>query len=250
MTQRRQVLAGLAGTALTGLACAGHTQPAAAPTREELRPSVLSIGVSRYDHIPDLPSAVLDASLIAATFLRLGFRVTLLSNPTQTEFMQGLARFGAQAGNSPLALAYVAAHGGMLNGFGHFFFKDSRTIDDRVPETVLLQAMNAQPRQKILFLDSCRLSPIEGKFTQKGTEHYRAGIHVNYASQPGAPAIDGDNGHSPYASALQQVLETPGLEMPELSRRLRLNVLQATRGLQIPWDRSSLIMPVVLNPLS
>lgn len=187
---------------------------------------------------------------MAAVFVSLGFRVSMLINPTRAEFMRGLARFGAGAGNAPLTLTYAAAHGGMLNGQSHLFFKDSRTIADRVPETVLLQAMNSQPRQKILFLDSCRESPISGQDDVAPTEQYRAGIHVSYAAQPGAPAIDGENGHSPYANALQAALEMPGLDMFEISRRVRLQVLRATNGLQIPWDRSSLVLPLVLNPAS
>lgn len=186
---------------------------------------------------------------MAAVFMSLGFRISLLINPTKAEFLNGLARFGAEGrGNMPLMLAYVAAHGGMMNGQSHMFFKDSKSVLDRVPETVLLQAMNGQPRQKVLFLDSCRESPILGANSEVSTEQYRAGIHVSYAAQPGAPAIDGENGHSPYANALQQALVIPGLDLFEVSRRVRLQVLSATNGLQIPWDRSSLVLPVVLNP--
>lgn len=181
--------------------------------------------------------------------MALGFRVSILINPTKTEFLNGLAHFGATVGAAPLALAYVAAHGVMMSQ-SQLFFRDGRTLADRVPETVLLQAMNRQPRQKILFLDSCRENPISPSEEPVQSQQYQAGIHVSYASQPGAPAIDGENGHSPYANALQAALETPGLDIFELCRMVRLNVLQATNGLQIPWDRSSLVLPVVLNPRS
>lgn len=213
----------------------------------ELAPKILVVGVAKYDHIPDLPSAALDASLIALAFRKLGVDVTLQINPRRDEFLTKLAHFGATGAQNGLTMIYAATHGGMLNGQNHLFFKDSQSISDRVPETILLKAMNTLPRQKILFLDSCRESPIAGADTEHAVDQYRAGVHVSYAAQPGAPAFDGENGHSPYAHALQTALEIPGLDMFALSRRIRLQVMQQTGGLQIPWDRSSLISPVVLN---
>jgi len=239
---RRGFLAGLTGLAthaVGGKAAALSTQDTA---------SVLLVGVSEYDTLPVLPSAVRDAALMKVVFASLGFKTTMLINPTRDEFLYGLARFTHQSKSSSLMIAYAAAHGAMIGGQNHIFFKDSQTVEHRVPETVLLQAMNGQPRQKVLFLDTCRNSPLPNIQGQIDTSQYHAGTYVSYAAQPGAPAIDGKNGHSPYAKALQAALKTPNQTLSELSRRVRLDVLQETNGLQIPWERSSLLLPIILNP--
>lgn len=230
---------------MTGLAAGALLGPQVA--QAEQSPVALVVGVSDYDYVPALPSAVLDASLIGASFMSLGFRTSIMINVTKRNFLRGLARFRTKAADASLAVTYVAAHGTMLNGQGHVFLSDSQHLEDRVPESVILQAVNDKPRQKILFLDTCRESPILGAAPSTGLDQYRAGIHVSYATQPNAPAIDGDDGHSPYAKALQNALEIPGLHMSEINRRVRLSVLRETHGLQIPWERSSLVLPVILN---
>ena len=238
---RRDLLAGIAG-----MAAGGGLTPALAVGDQD--PSVLIVGVSEYDFLGLLPSAVNDAALMSDVFASLGFKTSLLINPSKSEFLYGLSKFSVESRNSPLMLAYIAAHGTTLGGQNQMFFKDSKSIEDRVPETILLQAMNGQPRQKILFLDTCRESPVSHAQQQVSVEQYRAGTHVSYAAQPGAPARDGESGHSPYASALRAALEKPGLDIFEVNRNVRLDVLRQTNGLQVPWERSSLVLPVVLNP--
>lgn len=237
---RRKVLAGF-----TGLAAGAHV--ARARPSIETAPSVLIVGVSTYDYLAPLPSAIRDAALMDGMFRSLGYQTTMLANPSKEEFLYGLAKFITTSKQSSLMLAYVAAHGAMLAGQNHIFFRDGRTIEDRVPETILLQAMNDQPRQKILFLDTCREAPISYAREYSDIKQYKAGTHVSYAAQPGAPAIDGQSGYSPYARALQDALKTPGLDISEINRKVRLRVLRETNGLQIPWERSSLLQPVILN---
>lgn len=236
---RRGLLAGLSASA-TQLQGAGQARPASVG-------AVLVLGVSQYDHLPDLPSAVLDAALIATTFDSLGFDVSLHINVARDAFLHHLARFQALSRDAPLVLVYVAAHGGLMGGQSYLFLKDASSMSDRIPETLLMGAVNVVPRQKILFLDCCRNSLLPGGADALGLGEYRAGVHVSYATQPDAAAFDGGAGHSPYAAALHAALQTPGLDVNAMTQRARLDVIRATNGLQIPWDRSSLIQSVVLN---
>jgi uncharacterized caspase-like protein len=59
-------------------------------------------------------------------------------------------------------------------------------------------------------------------------------------------ALDGDGRNSPFTTALLKHLSTPGLEIATLMRRVRADVIAATREKQVPWDHSSLIGEVVL----
>ena len=213
----------------------------------------LCIGITDYAHFPKLPSALPDANLIGRSLVALGFHASLVSNPSYDDFLLALAKFRLIAKGSSLAVLYIAAHGFMRDGQSHILASDSlHQVRSAIPESVLLRAISDQPRQKVLFLDTCRELP---EFSPNVTNDqvvdspYRAGVHVGYATQPQAPAFDGIEGHSPYAHALNQGLTVQGIELAELSRQVRLSVLQATSGAQIPWDKSSLLLPIVLNQM-
>jgi uncharacterized caspase-like protein len=63
---------------------------------------------------------------------------------------------------------------------------------------------------------------------------------VAYAARDGAVAEDGDAVHSPFTAALLQFIETPGLEINLLFRKVRDIVLLATGKRQEPFTYGSL----------
>ena len=68
------------------------------------------------------------------------------------------------------------------------------------------------------------------------------GTLVAYATAPGAVAIDGVGAsHSLYTKHLLANLETPGLPVEQLFKRVRVAVIQETKRLQVPWESSSLM---------
>ena len=73
---------------------------------------------------------------------------------------------------------------------------------------------------------------------------------IAYATQPDNVALDGGGRNSPFTSALLKHIATPGLEVGSLMRRVRSDVVAATREKQVPWDHSSLMGDVVLVPAS
>ena len=243
--RRRDLLAGLGALGLTGPA-------RATPRPGRARRVCLSVGISHYRAGPALPSALPDARLIARGLSAAGFAAYLLEDPTQEELLLALAALRLQAARAELAVIYVAGHGFMCGGQGHVLPADA-PFDGTgaLPESLLLQAISDQPRQRVLFLDTCReTAPVRpaDPACPVAAPHSLGGVHVGYATQPGAPALDGADGHSPFARALYRLLQRPGLDLGELSRQLRLDVLRETQGRQIPWERSSLLAPVTLNP--
>jgi hypothetical protein len=72
------------------------------------------------------------------------------------------------------------------------------------------------------------------------------GTLIAYATQPDNVALDGDGRNSPFTAALLKHINTPGLELSSLMKRVRSDVVAATRGHQLPWDHSSLMGEVVL----
>jgi uncharacterized caspase-like protein len=248
--RRRAVLAGLGGLSLGPSLGWARPSPGAAV-------AALAIGVSRYAQAPNLPSAARDAGLLASVFLRLGFDTDLVLNPSGAELLHALAHWRIRAQASGTAVLYVAGHGFLAGHETHILPADAALTPGHapqgaIPETLLMRAVSDQPRHKILFLDTCRDLPILGltnPMERAEASMLPAGAHLSYASQPAAPALDGRDGFSPFATALRDGLAQPGRDMSALARFVRLSVLRQTAGRQIPWDRSSLLAPVVLNRL-
>src|SRR5436309_11513434 len=63
---------------------------------------------------------------------------------------------------------------------------------------------------------------------------------IAYAARDGTTASDGDGRNSPFTSALLRHIETPGLEISFLFRRVRDDVMIATKREQQPFVYGSL----------
>ena len=217
-------------------------------------PVALSIGISNFDNGPNLPSANRDARLMARIFTELGFDSTLLIDVDSHTALLGLARLRLNAVNVPFVAIYVASHGLMAAGQTHVLCKETDfalPFKTALPESIFLKAVSDRPRQKLLFLDACREQPMLATYGHSSISApfpKRAGAYISYASQSGAPALDGIDGHSPFAYALARALLKPNLTVSEIALAVRLHVLRQTSGRQIPWTRSSLLTPLIPNP--
>jgi hypothetical protein len=98
-------------------------------------------------------------------------------------------------------------------------------------------------RMRIVILDACRNNPFpEVNDAGRGLAIVDApnGSIVGYSTAPGAEALDGTSGHSPYTQAFLNVAREPNVPIEQLFKRVRLQVNQTTSGAQIPWESSSL----------
>ena len=98
-------------------------------------------------------------------------------------------------------------------------------------------------RMRIVVLDACRNNPFpEVNDTGRGLAIVDApnGSIVGYSTAPGMEAADGDGNHSPYTSAFLNIAREPNLPIEQLFKRVRLEVNNATKGRQTPWESSSL----------
>lgn len=67
-----------------------------------------------------------------------------------------------------------------------------------------------------------------------------AGLHIAFATRPGAVASDGLGRHSPFTAGLLKHIGEPGLSVEDLDRLVRKHVIDLTGGDQTPWSQSSL----------
>lgn len=61
----------------------------------------LVVGVSNYDKWPDLPNAVRDAREVSWFLKRLGFKVTLVTDPTSQELKRAMNTLARKTGQEP-----------------------------------------------------------------------------------------------------------------------------------------------------
>jgi len=216
----------------------------------------LVIGNGSYRNVSALPNPANDANDIAASFGRLGFSVTKVTDGTFDNMRRALLQFGRDARGSAMAVVFFAGHGMEIGGENWLIPVDAELASDTDAEneavslrTVMLQVAGASSLG-LVILDACRDNPFAAKMQR--TIRTRAvdrglvrteptdNVLVAYAAKDGTLAQDGDGRNSPFSAALLRNLETPGLEITFLFRNVRDEVMAATKREQEPFVYGSL----------
>jgi tetratricopeptide (TPR) repeat protein len=231
--------------------------PAAAPTPAEVRVALV-IGNGRYANAGSLPNARNDAETIAATLKRIGFTtVSLNLDLPREKISDALKSFAAEADRADWAVVYYAGHGIEFGGTNYLIPTDAKLASDRdisfeaVALDQVLLAVEGARKLRLVVLDACRDNPFAG--TMRRTTANRSigrglarvepegATLVVYAARDGQVAQDGNSGgNSPFATAFVKYIETPGLEISLLFRKVRDDVLTSTGRKQEPFVYGSL----------
>jgi uncharacterized caspase-like protein len=189
---------------------------------------------------------------------------------------RALRNFSDTAHGADIAVVFYAGHGIEVNGANYMIPTDAtleRDIDARdetVPLDRVSEILEPVTRLRLIILDACRDNPFVRSMRRTlATRTVRSGYGeidekslppntlVAYAQRAGATAEDGGGANSPYTTALLKHLPTPGLDIELSLRRVRDDVLKATRNKQEPFKYGSLggaeipLVPVMrLEPAS
>jgi len=110
---------------------------------------------------------------------------------------------------------------------------------------VLAKMEQAKSDVNIFIMDACRDNPFARSFrsASKGLAQVDAptGTIIAYATAPGKTASDGEGGNGVYTESLIEALETPGLKVEEVFKKVRKLVIEKTDKVQVPWESSSLV---------
>ena len=227
-----------------------------APQAPERRVALV-IGNAGYKNVPALLNSKNDARAVAASLRRLGFSAVVeqydLTRPAMTRALQ---EFGELAENADWAVVYYAGHGIEVGGVNYAIpidaaLKASTHVDDEgVSLERVVSTVGSAKKMRLVILDACRDNPFVPKMRNVGGSRSVGrglgrvepppGVLVAYAARDGLVAMDGDTGNSPFATALVEHLEEPGLEINLLFRKIRDRVFTATRGQQEPYTYGSL----------
>lgn len=233
------------------LTCLLFASPAVAEKRV-----ALVVGNSAYRHAAALPNPVNDAKAVGEAFRRLGFDVEVATDLDKAGMDGALRRFGDRLEGADAGAFFYAGHGVQVNGVNYLLPIDARLLNERALsfevvniQTVLAQ-MEAAKRVNLVFLDACRDNPLGRNLASSGRSAVGRGLAridaatgtlISYATKEGEIAADGSGRNSPYTTALLKHMETPGLDVGLMLRRVRADVLRATNDRQAPWEYGSLL---------
>lgn len=224
-------------------------QPSFARAQEKL--VALVIGNDRYPNLPhqhQLERAVGDARSVAKAFAQLGFEVTRGENVGRADFNALWQRLLERTAPGDTVAFYFSGHGVKIDGLNFLLPSDVPNITYGRQEQLkreslsvsefLLDLRRRAPQVSLLILDACRdhpLIPPEYRSTSSargGLARMDAptGTFIMYSAGAGETALDRlpgndrDRVNSVYTRNLLPLMSTPGLALPELARRLRLEV--------------------------
>ncbi|SFQ16538.1 Uncharacterized protein, contains caspase domain [Bradyrhizobium sp. Ghvi] len=250
--------AGLLGS-LFGFACGpvsaqvAPVEPAPTALQGPEQRVALVIGNSNYQNAPQLANPDNDAQSMAQFLNSAGFEVISATDLGQNDMLRVVQDFSAKVsarGPNTVAMVYYAGHGVQLAGENYLVPVDAKVtnqtelVNDSVRLVDVMSTLETIPsRMRIVILDACRNNPFP-KLNDAGRGlaivDAPNGSIVGYSTAPGAEALDGTGGHSPYTQAFLNIAREPNVPIEQLFKRVRLAVNQSTSGAQVPWESSSL----------
>jgi uncharacterized caspase-like protein len=215
----------------------------------------LVIGNSAYKNAKALPTAIADADATAQTLQAAGYDVTEYHDVAQADIgpvMRDFLTKVQNAGSNTVAFLYFSGYAMQFNGDDYLVPSDANiTKDTDIPGEALRltdvtdELANLQTQAEIVVVDGSRANGFDqsgGAPSAPGLAIMNAspGMLIAYSTQPGTVAPDGNGPYSLFAGSLNTTMRQPGYTFGEIFKITRLNVSQATNGVQVPWTASAL----------
>lgn len=218
----------------------------------------LLIGNAAYETQP-LVNPINDVDDISSRLQSLGFEVLLYKNANSKTMENAVSIFRSKLCKNSLAFFYFAGHGVQIDGINYLVPVNSEIKNeiDLKYESLNFSKMlsyidSAEATSKIVILDACRNNPFSTKWrsVSRGLSGASAttGTFISFSTAPGDVAYDGSGRNSIFAKYFLKYMKHKGLTVEQIFKGVRHAVMQETSGRQIPWDSSSLLGDIVLNP--
>ena len=211
----------------------------------------LVIGNGNYSFSP-LSNPTNDADDMTTILEKCGFTVIKTINATRKEMRRSIRKFGNEiASEDAVGLFYYSGHAIQVDGenfmvpIGASVYAEDEIEDECLRVSAVLRKMEtASNKLNIIILDACRDNPFGRGFRSgiRGLAKMNAPVGSIYAfsTAPGSVAADGMGRNGLYTSVLLEHILTPGLEIGQLFRMVRVEVMEASDYKQVPWESSSL----------
>ena len=213
----------------------------------------LVIGNSNYKSAP-LKNPRNDAHAMAEALRKLNFEVIEILDGDKKTMKQALRNFSDRLEQQKgVGLFYYAGHGIQVKGDNYLVpvnndIKEEYDVPDEAinVNTVLAYMESSGTRMNIVILDACRDNPFftrESRSMSRGLAQIYAqgsGSIIAFATAPGSVAQDGSGENGLYTQELLKAIQTPGLEIGMVFRKVLTSVKKLSGGKQIPWTNSSI----------
>jgi len=210
----------------------------------------LVVGISDYEESP-LKNPTNDAADMATVLTEVGFSVQHLNNVSRKDFRRAIREFSDKLSEEDTGLFYFSGHGVQVKGQNYLIPVGAdiegafEVEDEAVSVRSILGAMEESgSRLNVVILDACRNNPFRSfrGFSQGlAIVHAPQGTLVAFSTSPGGFASDGSGRNSPYTKHLVRMIRGSGLAVEQLFKKVRIAVVEETRGEQVPWEESSLM---------
>lgn len=228
-----------------------------ASSAQEQKRVALVIGNAAYQGTSPLRNPVNDAHAMSDALNKLGFQVIEVTDATQKEMNRAIAEFGSKLNGETAALFFYAGHGLQVKNKNYLVPVDAQINGEAAvrAETVDVDTVMDQlnvSSLSIVILDACRNNPFERSFRKMGGGLAQMdapkGSFIAYATAPGKTAADGDGKNGLFTQELLKQINTPGLSLESVFKRVRANVSKTTGDAQMPWDSSSMTGDFYFKP--
>jgi WD40 repeat protein len=244
---------------LVAIFCAGLVVVGAVPAQAEKRVALV-IGNGTYTKVARLNNPKNDAAAMEAMFNAAAFTsVVRLNDLGVTAMKRAVRDFSDAAQDADIAVVFYAGHGIEVAGVNYLIpidavlERDIDVQDEAISLDRINQVLEPVKRLRLIILDACRDNPFARSMRRTiATRSVRSGYGeiderslppntlIAYAQRAGFTAEDGVGSNSPYTTALIKHLPTPGLDIELALRRVRDEVLRATKNKQEPFRYGSL----------
>lgn len=198
------------------------------------------VGNSEYALAP-LQNPKNDADDLTAALKRLQFDVTERKDLTIREFDDALEGFVLQAKDADIAIFFFSGHGVQIDRRGFLAPVDIRAetessaLRELEPIQDTVSRIENAAKVSVIIIDACRDSQLQERLRRIAVEKNKAVVPakglpppsvigsntlVVYTTAPGEVASDGQDRNSPFTAALLKNIETPGLEVELMFKRV------------------------------
>ena len=251
---RRTAILGIVGLFVL---LAATSLPAQQTRARDLRLSkamrrALVIGNNNYGKAPRLHNAVNDANDLAAVLRELDFSVEVVTNADRQAMERAIRKFTGSLEAGDVAFFHFSGHGLQIDGDNFLIPVDFELSDEVGAKYDAYSASEVHDRiaaskaaLNIVTLDACRnngFRSFRGGSTGLAAMNAARGSFLAFATGPGRTADDNPNGRNGrFTAAMLNELREPGLELGQVFRRVRGQVIDDTGGRQVPWTSSSVV---------
>ncbi|MCR9281290.1 MAG: caspase family protein [Rhodobacteraceae bacterium] len=226
----------------------------------------LVIGNSGYGKTVPLDNPRNDSADLAETLDGMGYDVRLVQDATFEEMRAELQSFSAKARRASVSLIFFAGHGIEVEKKNYLIpidadLQSGHDVDFQAISLDMVQLAAGARSLNVIILDACRDDPFLRKIRSasgRSRSTFKAGLAsiepdtntvIGFAAKEGTTASDGAGRNSPYTSALLNHIATPGLDVGQMFRIIRDEVLKETGREQEPFLYGSLSAgTVTLHP--